>query len=86
MKKGGLEELLRQSTFYNKMYAAGEIIGRGESIFSVLATRFGSVPDRISMRIHTIGEGNVPLLDDLLKLAVTAEDISEFERKLGEMG
>ena len=86
MKKGGLEELARQSTFYNKTYAAGESIGKGESISSVLATRFGSVPDRISLRIHTIREGNTPCMDDLLKLAVTAEDIGEFERKLGEMG
>lgn len=86
MKKGGLEELARQSTFYNETYATGESIGKGESISSVLATRFGSVPDRIAIRIYTIREGNAHLLDDLLKLAVTAEDIGEFEAKLGEMG
>ena len=85
MKKCGLEELAMQSTFYNKTYAAGESIGKGECIFSILATRFGSVPDRISMRIYIIREGNASLLDDLLKLAVTAEDIGEFEGKLGEM-
>ena len=85
MKKCGLEELAMQSTFYNKTYATGESIGEGESIFSILATRFGSVPDRISMRIYTIREENASLLDDLLKLAVTAEDIGEFEGKLGEM-
>ena len=82
MKKGGLEELAMQSTFYNRTYAAGESIGKAESILSALTARFGSVPDQISMRIHSIRERHAHLLDDLLKLAVTAKDISEFEGKL----
>jgi len=86
MKKGGLEELAMQSTFYNETYAAGITIGREESIFSALTARFGSVSARISGRIHSIRERNAHLLDDLLKLAATAKDIGEFERKLDELG
>ena len=40
----------------------------------------------MSRRIHGIRGRNSACLDDLLKLAVTAKDVGEFERKLGEIG
>ncbi len=81
---------MKESRFYKetlgKGRVEGKVEGREESIISALAARFGSVPDRLSRRIHSSRERNSDLLDDLLKLAVTAKDISEFERKLGEIG
>lgn len=63
----------------------GITLGEEKGIFSVLAARFGSVPDRISSRVHTIRERNAGLLDDLIALAATARDMSEFEKKLERM-
>lgn len=63
----------------------GISIGREKDILSVLATRFNQVPDRLSQRIHNLREKNGFLFDDLIKLAVTAKDIGEFERKLGKI-
>ena len=63
----------------------GISMGREKDILSVLATRFNQVPDRLSQRIRNLRERNGSLFDDLIKLAVTAKDISEFEGKLGKM-
>ena len=64
--------------------------GRGEgaenTIITALAARFGSVSDQLSERIHSFRERNSALLDELIKLAVTAQDIGDFERKLDKMG
>ncbi|MEA1999765.1 MAG: hypothetical protein U9N61_10665, partial [Euryarchaeota archaeon] len=94
MSMGDLEKLMKESRFYKETLGKGRVEGkeegkaegREESIISALAARFGSVPDRLSRRIHSIRERNSALLDDLLKLAVTTKDIGEFERKLGEIG
>ena len=63
----------------------GVSIGREKDILSVLATRFNQVPDQLSRRIHNLRERNGSMFDDLIKLAVTAKDIGDFERKLGKM-
>jgi len=82
------DELLKQSTFYKetleKGVAEGIAIGRETDILFVLATRFNQVPDRLSQRIRNLRERG-SLFDDLIKLAVTAKDLGEFERKLGKM-
>ena len=65
--------------------AIGISMGREKDILSVLATRFNQVPDRLSQRVHNLRERNGSLFDDLIKLAVTAKDIRDFERKLGKM-
>ena len=82
------DELLKQSTFYKetleKGVAEGIAIGREKDILFVLATRFNQVPDRLSQRIRNLRERG-SLFDDLIKLAVTAKDLGEFERKLGKM-
>lgn len=76
------EELVKQSTFYKEVLEEGMTLCREEGILSVLSVRFGPVSDQLSRRIHTLMERNGSLFDDLIKLAVTAKDISEFERKL----
>ncbi len=82
------DELLKQSTFYKETLeeglSKGEAIGREKDILSVLATRFNQVPDRLSRQIRNLRERG-SLFDDLIKLAVTAKDLGEFERKLGKM-
>jgi hypothetical protein len=86
------DELLKQSTFYKETLEEGVSIGREEGvaigrekdILFVLATRFNQVPDRLSQRIRNLRERG-SLFDDLIKLAVTAKDLGEFERKLGKM-
>ncbi len=83
------DKLLKQSTFYKETrdegISAGITRGRESGIRSVLAARFGSVSDRLSGRIHAIMERNGSLFDDMIKLAATAKDMREFERKLDRM-
>ena len=64
----------------------GRSEGAEKSIITVLSARFGSVSARMSERIHSLRERNSALLDDLIKLAATVKDLSEFERKLDKMG
>jgi hypothetical protein len=40
----------------------------------------------LSERIHSLRERNSALLDELIKLVVTAKDLGDFERKLDKMG
>lgn len=91
------DDFIKQSTVYKEALEEGVSIGkkegeamgisrgREEDILSVLATRFNQVPDRLSQRIHNLRERNGSLFDDLIKLAVTAKNIGDFERKLGKM-
>ena len=79
------DKLLKQSTFYKETLDEGMSVGRESGVRSVLAARFGLVSDRLSGRIHSIMERNGSLFDDLIKLAATAKDMSEFERKLDRM-
>jgi predicted transposase YdaD len=91
------DDWLKQSVFYKETFEEGAstgmdrgrnegiILGEEKGILSVLVARFGSVPDRISRRVHTIRERNAGLLDDLIALAATARDMSEFEKKLERM-
>jgi len=79
------KDMVRQSTFYKETLEKGIIIGREKSIHSALTARFGSVSDRLSERIHKLREVNIALLDELIKLVVTAKDIGEFERKPDRM-
>ena len=83
------DELLKKSTFYREArdegIAVGMEKGRESGIRSVLSVRFGSVSARLSERIHSIMERNSSLFDDLIKLATTAKDVGEFERKLDQM-
>ena len=86
-------ELLKQSPFYKETLEEGLLKGeekgialcREEGILPILATRFGSVSDQSSRRMHTIRERNAALRGDLIKLAATVKDIGEFERQLDEM-
>lgn len=78
-------ELVEQSTFYQEVLEEGIISGRAESIFTILTELFGPVSDRLSRKLRIIRVGNSALLDDLVKLAATAEDIGEFEMVLNEM-
>ena len=83
------DKLLKQSTFYKETRDEGMSVGitrgRESGVRSVLAARFGSVSDRLSGRIHSIMERNGSLFDDIIKLAATAKDMGEFERKLDRM-
>jgi len=79
------DKLLKQSTFYKETRDEGMSAGRESGVCSLLAVRFGSVSDRLSGRIHSIMERNGSLFDDLIKLAATAKDMGEFERKLDRM-
>ena len=83
------DKLLKQSTFYKETRDEGReegmSAGREGVIGAVLAARFGSVSDRLSGRIHSIMERNGSRFDDLIKLAATAKDMPEFERKLDRM-
>ena len=87
------DKLLKESPFYRDVLEEGReegrVEGRGEgiekTIIAALAARFGSVSDRLSERVHNIRERNIALFDELIKLAVTAKDIGEFERKLDRM-
>lgn len=91
------DKLLKQSPFYEDLMEEGRVEGRVEgmvegrgegaekSIITVLSARFGSVSARMSKRIHSLRERNSALLDELIKLAATVQDIGEFERKLDKM-
>jgi len=91
------DKLLKQSTFYKETRdegmsvgitrgrEEGMFVGRESGVRSVLAARFGSVSDRLSGRIHSIMERNGSHFDDIIKLAATAKDMGEFERKLDRM-
>ena len=84
------DKLLKQSPLYDDLMEEGIEKGRGEgaekSIITVLSARFGSVSARMSECIHSLRERNSALLDELVKLAATVKDLSEFERKLDKMG
>ncbi|MEA1870018.1 MAG: hypothetical protein U9N09_07755 [Euryarchaeota archaeon] len=75
-----LDDMLEKSEIYRELIEKGEKKGMEESIISVLITRFGEIPDKVSQRIYSIRNSSV--LPDLLKLAVTSRDIDEFERRL----
>jgi len=79
------DDFIKQSTVYKEALEEGASLCREKDILSVLATRFNQVPDRLSQRIRNLRERNGSLFDDLIKLAVTAKDIGDFERKLGKM-
>jgi predicted transposase YdaD len=68
----------------------GRVEGRGEgveeTVITALTARFGSISDQLSERIHSLRERNSALLNELIKLVVTAKDLSDFERKLDKMG
>ena len=68
----------------------GRVEGKGEgveeTVITALTARFGSVSDQLSKRIHSLRERNSALLNELIKLVVTAKDLSDFERKLDKMG
>ncbi len=89
MSLDDLEKLMKESRFYKDTFGEGMdkgiTIGREESILSALAARFGTVPDQLSRRIHTLRERNGSLFDEMIKLVVTAKDISEFEKRLDEL-
>jgi len=80
------DKLLKQSPFYADLIedAGGDRVEK--TIITALAARFGSVSDRLSERVHSLRERNSALLDELIKLVVTAKDIGDFERKLDKMG
>ena len=78
------DDFIKQSTVYKEALEEGASLCREKDILSVLATRFNQVPDRLSRRIRNLRERG-SLFDDLIKLAVTAKDLGEFERKLGKM-
>jgi len=79
------DKLLKESPFYRDVLEEGREEGMEKTIIAALAARFGSVSDRLSERVHNIRERNSALFDELIKLAVTAKDIGEFERKLDKM-
>jgi len=87
------DKLLKETPFYIDLreeameegMEKGMEKGAESSIITVLATRFGSVSDRLSERVHNLRERNAKVLNELIKLAVTAKDLSEFERKLDRM-
>jgi len=87
------DKLLEQTPFYKDVLEEGREKGREEgkeegmekTIIAALAARFGSVSERLSERVHNIRERNRALFDELIKLAVTAKDLGEFERKLDRM-
>ena len=78
------DDLIERSEMYREIMGKGVKKGmeKGmeDSIVSVLITRFGEIPDRLAQRIYHIRDNTV--LKDMLKLAVTSRDISEFERKM----
>ena len=75
------DKLLEETPFYQGVLEEG----MEKTIIAALAARFGSVSDRLSERVHNIRERNRSLFDELIKLAVTAKDLGEFERKLDKM-
>ncbi len=85
MTLGYPEKLMKESRFYKETLGMGRVEDSGGRVLSALAARFGSIPCRLSLRIHSIREINRAMLDYLLKLAVTAKDIGDFERMLGEI-
>jgi predicted transposase YdaD len=80
------DKLLKQSPFYEDMMEEGRGEGAEETIITALTARFGSVSDQLSKRIHSLRERNSALLNELIKLVVTAKDLSDFEQKLDKMG
>ena len=77
--------MLKQSPFYEDLIEEGRGKGAEETIITVLAARFGSVSDQLSERIHSLRKRNSALLDELIKLVVTAKDLGDFERKPDKM-
>jgi len=80
------DKLLKQSPFYEDMMEEGRGEGAEETVITALTARFGSVSDQLSERIHSLRERNSALLNELIKLVVTAKDLSDFERKLDKIG
>ena len=80
------DKLLKRSPLYEDLIMESRGEGAEKTVIAVLAARFGSVSDQLSERIHNLRERNSALLDELIKLVVTAKDLSEFERKLDKMG
>ena len=80
------DKLLKQSPFYEDLIEEGTENGAEKSITTVLSARFGSVSARMSERIHSLRERNSALLDELVRIAATAKDLGEFERKLDKLG
>ncbi len=88
------DKLLKQSPFYEDLMEEGRVEGRvegrgegvEETVITALTARFGSVSDQLSKRIHSLRERNSALLNELIKLVVTAKDLSDFERKLDKIG
>jgi len=80
------DKLLKQSPFYEDLIedVGGDRVEK--SIITVLSARFGSVSARMSERIHSLRERNSALLDELVRIAATAKDLGDFERKLDKMG
>ena len=78
-------ELVEQSTLYQEVLEEGIISGRAESIFIILTELFGQVSDQLSRKLRIIRVRNSAVLDDLVKLAATTKDLSEFERKLDKI-
>ncbi|PXF61261.1 MAG: hypothetical protein C4B59_04735 [Candidatus Methanogaster sp.] len=80
------DKLLKQSPFYEDLMEEGRVEGVEETVITALTARFGSVSDKLFERIHNLRERNSALLNELIKLVVTAKDLSDFERKLDKMG
>ena len=83
--KNMMDNVLEQTPFYRDVLEKGMENGMETTILAALAARFGSVSDRVSGRVHSLRERNSALFDELIKIAVTAKDLSEFERKLDGM-
>ncbi|MEA1864427.1 MAG: hypothetical protein U9N46_04415 [Euryarchaeota archaeon] len=80
------DKLLKQSPLYEDLMEEGRGEGAEETVITALTARFGAVSDQLSERIHSLRERNSALLNELIKLVVTAKDLGEFERKLDKMG
>ncbi|MFM6438558.1 MAG: hypothetical protein ACKPGW_26805 [Microcystis panniformis] len=54
-----------------------------DDIKTVLTVRFGEISSEIEQRLSNIN--NVALLEEILKLSVTANSLEEFKRSLAEI-
>ncbi|MFM6516051.1 MAG: hypothetical protein ACKPH4_18545 [Microcystis panniformis] len=54
-----------------------------DAIKTVLTVRFGEISSEIEQRLSNIN--NVALLEEILKLSVTANSLEEFKRSLAEI-